>query len=316
MGDDELEIRLTSRGKRAGGAWVQVTRGAYRRFDTHDPVLDELRAWQAVLSPTAQLTHLSAARVRRWWLPPLPDDLPVFVAVRGASRPQRPGLVVSRHQTLADPDIVDGLRLAPAEETLLACARHLGPLDLTVLLDSALRSGDCDMDVLLQLADSGRRGSLGLTAALAWSDPRSESAWETLLRILHRVCDIEVEPQHAVTDADGGFLGRGDLWLVGTTTLHEYDGGHHLERRRQRSDLKRVRRLGNGDWQRRGFTADDVLHQATSILRDADLSLGRPHDPRRIRSWHDVLRRSLFTPAGTAWVRQQLGLPTIGELGA
>ena len=185
-----------------------------------------------------------------------------------------------------------------------------------MLLDSALRCGDCDRAEVQDLVASGRPGSQRLQGALNWSDPRSESAWETLLRILHRVCDIEVEPQYAVTDADGGFLGRGDLWLVGTKTLHEYDGSDHLKRRRQRSDLKRARRLGNGDWQRRGFTADDVLHQATSILRDADLALGRRHDPSRIRAWHDLLRRSLFTPAGTAWVRQQLRLPTIGELGA
>ena len=293
-----------------------MTRGAHRRCDTDDPVLSELRAWQAVLPPTAQLTHLTAARVRGWWLPPLPDHLPVFVAVPGDSRPQRPGLRVSRHRFLPPPEAVEGIRVAPAAEALLACARHLRLLDLTVLLDFALRSGDCDRVEVQDLAESGRPGSLPLQGALSWSDPRSESAWETLLRILHRVCDIEVEPQYVVTSADGGFLGRGDLWLVGTKMLHEYDGGDHLKRRRQRSDLKRARQLGNGDWWRRGFTADDVLHQATSILRDADLTLGRPHDPSRIRAWHDLLRRSLFTPAGTAWVRQQLGLPTIGELGA
>jgi len=316
MGSDQPEIKLTTRGQRAGRAWVRVTRGAHRRVDTLDPALAEQRAWQAVLPPTAQLTHLTAARVRGWWLPPLPDDLPAFAAVPGSGRPQRPGLVVSRHRSLPTPDIVDGLRVAPAPETLLACARHLHLLDLTVLLDSALRRGDCNRDVVLALAGSGRRGSLSLGAALAWSDPRSESAWETLLRILHRVCDVEVEPQFVVTDGDGGFLGRGDLWLVGTQTLHEYDGDDHLKRRQHRSDLKRARRLGNSDWQRRGFTADDVLLQATSILRDADLALGRPHDPSRIRAWHHLLRRSLFTPAGTAWVRQRLRLPTTGGLGA
>jgi hypothetical protein len=316
MESERHEIRLTTRGTGAGAGWVPVTRGAHRRRDADDPFLAELRAWQSVLPAAACLTHLTAASVRGWWMPPLPDDLPVFAAVPGTSRPQRPGLAMSRHRFLPTPDVVDDLRVTPGAETLLACAQHLGLIDLTVLLDSALRSGDCDRDAVLELAGSGRKGTLGLKSALDWSDPRSESPWETLLRILHRVCGIEVEPQYVVTNADGGFLGRGDLWLVGTRMLHEYYGGDHLARRRQRSDLRRIRRLGNGDWQRRGYTDDDVLHQATSILRDADLAVGRPHDPSRIRAWHDLLKHSLFTPAGTAWVRRRLRLPAIGELRA
>jgi hypothetical protein len=52
-----------------------------------------------------------------------------------------------------------------------------------------------------------------------------------------------------------------------------------------------------------------VLHQAVGILRDADRSLGRPHDPRRIRTWHRLLAESLFTPAGTELLRRRWGLP-------
>ncbi|MDT0183780.1 hypothetical protein Q9S36_26685 [Microbacterium sp. ARD31] len=51
---------------------------------------------------------------------------------------------------------------------------------------------------------------------------------------------------------------------------------------------------------RRGYTAGDVIHRAVSVLEDADRSIGRPHAPTRIRAWHDLLRDSLFTPAGRA----------------
>jgi hypothetical protein len=51
---------------------------------------------------------------------------------------------------------------------------------------------------------------------------------------------------------------------------------------------------------RRGYTAGDVLHRPVTILEDADRSLGRPHDPSRIRPWTAQLRESLFTPAGQA----------------
>lgn len=52
----------------------------------------------------------------------------------------------------------------------------------------------------------------------------------------------------------------------------------------------------------------EVLNQANLILRDADLSLGREHEPARVRVWYDLLADSLFTPRGTARVRRRWGL--------
>ncbi len=145
--------------------------------------------------------------------------------------------------------------------------------------------------------------------ALTLCDGRSESPWESLLRVLHVLCGIPVEPQLILLDEDGGFVARGDLWLKGTTTLHEYDGGEHRKKQRQRKDLARERRIGNTEWTRRGYTDVEVLSQGIAILRDADRSLGRPHRPERIRPWHDLLAQSLFTPSGMALARRQWGLP-------
>ena len=111
-----------------------------------------------------------------------------------------------------------------------------------------------------------------------------------------------------VVDEHGNFVARGDLWLVGTTTLHEYDGAHHLTRVGQRRDLARGRRVAGVEWVRRGYTSVEVLHQGVAILREADLAVGRAHRPERIRAWHDLLRDSLFTAAGTARFRARLGL--------
>jgi hypothetical protein len=135
--------------------------------------------------------------------------------------------------------------------------------------------------------------------------------------LFHVTCEIEVEAQHDVHADDGEFVARGDLWLVGTRTLHEYDGGDHLQKRQQRKDLKRSTRLGHSDWIRRGYTSQDVIGQAIVILRDADESLGREHRPQRVRAWHQMLRESLFTPAGTELFRRRLGLSQpSAELGA
>lgn len=204
--------------------------------------------------------------------------------------------------------VVDDLRLDPPPEVLLTCARDLALLDLVVVLDAALHLGHCSRATAMAAALHRRRGAPRLRAALALADDRSESPWETLLRLLHVSCDVEVVPQMSLYDGRGGFLGRGDLWLQGTNAIHEYDGAHHLERQQQRLDLHRARRLGNEEWIRRGYTSADVLHQGVSILRDADLSLGREHRPARIRKWHQLLRESAFTATGQERLRQRLNM--------
>ena len=294
-------------GHRRGAGWVAPTRGAHRLASDLEPWHADLYAWQLVIPRTASFTHLTGARLHGLWLPPLPDDLPVFVGMdRAGTAPQRPGLTVCRHPHVPAQDMLDGLRLATVPEVLLACARDLGLLDLVVLVDSALHLGACDLADLHATAALRRRGAPLLRLALTYADGRAESPFEVLLRLLHVVCGIDVEPQHEVHDADGLFVARGDLWLRGTSTLHEYDGADHLGRQRQRKDLDRARRLDRTGWSRRGYTSMEVLNQAVGILRDADASLGRTHDPERIRAWHSLLRESLFTPAGTARLRARL----------
>lgn len=276
-----------------------------------DALVADLRAWQLALPATASFTHLTAARLLGLWLPPFPDGLPHFVAMnRRDTRPERAELRVTSHADSPEHQLVAGVRCATPPEAILASARDLSLIDLVVLMDSALHLRLCSYDELGAAASLRRRGAPAMRTALAWCDRRSESAWESLLRILHVTCGVDVEPQHEVLDAAGLFVARGDLWLRGTTMLHEYDGGEHLKRRRQRKDLRRGRRLSHTVWERRGYTSQDVLHQGVGILRDADAALGRPHDPTRIREWHDLLRKSLFSPAGTSRFRARLGLST------
>lgn len=140
----------------------------------------ELLAWQLVLPTSSAITHLSAARLCGWWLPPLPEDLPVFVCMpRCDPRPRRRGLRVVRHPLPPATEIVLGLRCVTAPEILLACARDVSLLDLVVLLDSALHAGDVTPEELWEIAGRRRRGAPRLRAALALADGRSESPWET-----------------------------------------------------------------------------------------------------------------------------------------
>lgn len=262
-----------------------------------------------VLPPSGRFTHLTAAALLGLWLPPLLDHLPVFAAMSDAEpRPQRAGLRITRHTSVPEPVVVDGLRLDPPAHILLACARHLGVVDLVVLIDSALHLQLCTRADIASVAGLRRRGSPRLRKALALADGRSESAWETMLRLLHVTCGIDVEPQFQLQDEDGAFVARADLWIRGTNAVHEYDGGDHLSRPQQRKDLARARRIGNRTWLRRGYTSAEVLHQAAGVLRDVDLSLGREHNPERVRAWHRLLADSLFTGSGRERFRASLGL--------
>ena len=288
------------RGKVRRVGWTAVAPGVH--VATREPgLVDRLRAWTLVLPETAAFTHLTAAEVRGWWLPAA-TPRPVFAAVPiGDRHPQRRGLVVRR--TAAAPvELVSGVPLAPADETLLACARDLDLLDLVPLADSALRAGHCGLDQLGELATGRRPGARMLRRVLPLVDARSESAWESVLRVLHVVAAVEVAPQHVVRDASGGFVARADLWLLGTRRLHEYDGEVHRDRDTHRADLDRDRRLVEAGWQRCGYTATEVLRRAGSIIASADAVLGRDWRPERLRAWQQLVAESLHSAAGRARV--------------
>lgn len=282
-----------------------VTRGIHRRRldggESEDEWLADLAGWQLLLTNHGCFTALTAARIRGWMLPPLPDDTPVFVAMQlDDPRPLRAGIRTSRHPSPMPHEDVAGLRCATPAETVLACARWLAFLDLVVLIDSALHAGDVTLEELEAVCTPHRRGRRPLLAAVAWADGHAESPWETLLRLLHLVVGIQVEPQVEIWGKDGEFIARVDVQVTGTRSLHEFDGGHHRDPEQHRDDLRRERRLDAEGYVRRGYTASDVVQRPLGVLRDADRAVGRVHDPTRIRPWLAMLRASLYTPAGRA----------------
>ena len=284
--------------------WAPVARGLYAQ-DTSPNLADRLGAWRLALLRTAVFTSLTAAELRGWWLPaPVPH--PVFAAVAEQERhPQRRGLRVTRLGEAPVAELVQGLPVASAAETLLAAARDLGLLDLVAMADWALRAGDCTLTDLQALASQPRRGAPALRALLPLVDRRSESPWESILRVLHRAADIEVEPQYEITDDRGRFLARADLWLVGTRRIHEYDGEVHRSVDAHRSDLGRDRRLVEADWQRCGYTSREVLRGGASIIASADAVLGRTWDPARLAAWRALVADSLYGSGGRSRVAQR-----------
>lgn len=302
-----MDARTTSRGERRPTAWTPVTRGAIRRTNTSEVFLAELHAWAGVLPAHATFTHVTAARLLGLWLPPLPQPLPLVVQLPPeATRPVRPGLRAIRSETIDTPTSVQRLGVSGITDVLLALCRDLSDLDALVAVDSALQMGLVDRAHLIEQCGQRRRGVSRLRRVLALADGRSESAWETVMRAFHRSVGAAVTPQYEVYDDAGVFVARGDLRLDALPVLHEYDGSHHLDVDRQRDDLRRARRLLAIGWSRRGYTAQDLTHRASGMLRDIDQSLGRTHDPSRVRPWHEQLRGSAFTATGRAALARRL----------
>lgn len=297
--DDSTPLLLI--GHRRHRSWAKVTRGVYLPAGATTLTLaDRLRAWSAVLPPTAAFTHLTAAELRGWWLPAAIPH-PVFAAIpEWNHRARRPGLFVCRHPKPGPISIVDGMRVNTAAETLLAAARDLGALDLAIMADSALRLGHCTMTDLLVTARQRRRGAPLLRTVLPLLDPRSESAWETVMRILHRAAGLDVEPQHEIRDDGDRFVARADLWLRGTNRIHEYDGAIHRDAEVHARDLDRDARLIRAGWQRFGYTSRQILRDGPRIIAEANAAFDRPTTRAQLSAWNDLIDLSLFGRRGRA----------------
>lgn len=281
----------------------RVSHGLYRPATDQDPMtelLSDLRAWRLVLPPGAVFTHVTGALLRGWNLPRLPETVPVFAAVHGdVSRPRRPGLLCSRLVSSAPVELRHGLPVHAAEEILLRAARDVGVLDLTLMLDAALRMGDIDDSRMETLLGSRRPGVRRLREAWQLSDTRAESPGETVLRLFHEMCGIAVETQVDLFDDAGNALGRADLFVTGTNFVHEYDGEHHRVGKQHAVDLRRERALGSR-YQRRGFVLDDLLSHPLTVMHELDRALGRSHSRTRLERWRRLVRHSLYDEATRA----------------
>jgi hypothetical protein len=280
----------------------RVSHGLYlphdESADGRSETLRELSAWRLVLPEDAVFTHVTAAWLFGWWLPQLPEHVPVFASTAMTARPRRAGLICTRLASVGADLTRVGQPVDLPAEVLLRCARDLGMIDLVVLVESALRSGDIDEAQLAAITGSTRPGVRRLRVATAHADPRSESMWETALRLFHELAGISVDVQVDLHDHTGRRIGRGDLVVRGRRDVHEFDGGHHDEPVHRTRDRRRDRELIAADYVRRGFTKPDLTTTPMQTLRELDAVIDRPHDPRRLRRWTAWLRESCLSPAG------------------
>jgi hypothetical protein len=215
-----------------------------------------------------------------------------------------PGCVVARkgvratRRQLEEHEIVEyeGVRLTSGPRTLKDLAADWSLIDLVVMADAALRFGDCSEEEWRGAAQSrGGRGIRNLRRATTLTDKRSESAMETLLRLLIVLSGLPPPtPQAVLRDELGGWLARVDLLGADGTTVLEYDGASHDLPKRRAADAARWRLLQRHGFKVLPYTARDVFYGAAQIVADYQEALGLPLDPTAVEGWLREFRRSSF----------------------
>lgn len=287
--------------------FVHPVDGVAQLAATRDDLVATCRAVALMLPDDAVFTHATSAAVRGWWLPML-DDWPLIACSdREAPHLERRGVYVRRcgippgHRTR----VLD-VAVASAEWTIIELAEHLALLDLVAVIDSALHLGHTTVDRIRATMRKGRRGVRVLRRALELVDGRSESWWETMLRLIHVLSGIRVEPQQVIVNAAGVAIARVDLRILGSNRVPEYDGSDHRSRRQHEEDLRRDKALTRAGLVRCGYIAIEIMRAPDQIVRDAEDALGLPHVPGRADLWRAEARLATISPNGQEALRRRL----------
>ncbi|MFT4288648.1 hypothetical protein [Nocardioides sp.] len=125
---------------------------------------------------------------------------------------------MTRHPHPPESTAINGIVVTSVAEAVLAAARFLSLLDLVVLVDSALHLGRCTRGDLEAVATLRRRGAPALRRVLRYADQRSESAWETLLRMLHVACGITAPARVRPATCAATVASPTSAWCAGATS--------------------------------------------------------------------------------------------------
>jgi hypothetical protein len=297
-----------TRSQLRGGRWQRISRGLYTARADNPRTLAELSAMVAgVLPRDSAFGHLTSAELRGWWLPlgltPGCADL-LLASTTSNVHVQRRGLYV-RRSAYTEIQEINGIPIASAPITLLELAADLTLVDLVPIVDCALRN-DTTAEEIDAVSRLRSRGSRTLRRALALSDPRSESWWESVLRLMHVQAGLgPVESQVELFDG-AEFIARADLHLVGTSRYPECDGGEHRTRKRHEHDLQRDKCMHRIGAERFGYTTAEIAHQPHMIIGDAESARGLTPDPARSSRWWRIARQSTLTGHGRARLRGRL----------
>ena len=222
----------------ARAGWRRPTRGVYISPNAQEPFRASVRA-ALLVRPDGSLSHVTASRVHhlgglpRW----TPQECPHLILPAGQTFNNCNGLKLHAGLQPGEGISRQGLPVTSLARTVFDMGTVLALDDLVCLVDSALRAG--------WVRDpAAARMPKRLRAALALADRRSESTFETLVRLLLVRAGLAPETlQLEVFDQNGRLYARLDMaWpsvKVGLEAdgreFHDLPAALHRDRVRARS---------------------------------------------------------------------------------
>lgn len=222
-------------------------------------------------------SHQTAARIWGIPLPPGPES-DLHIAVPDPARaPHAHGIAGHRLQIREDEvTTVQGLRVTTPTRTWL----DLSSLDLGDLVAAGdfLIHHRHELTTLRALEHElhsrvTRRGLRRLWRALDLLNDRSESAPESILRVIIIEAGLPAPVvNHDVSDSWGNFVARTDLRIEEFRLVIEYMGDYHRNKAQWRADMTRRSRLESLGWRVMEVNADDLRDPAELARRIRDFA--------------------------------------------
>jgi very-short-patch-repair endonuclease len=239
--------------------WTRPTRGILVAPHPADPFRTSLRA--ALLAcPEAVVAGISAARVHKLvGLPQwTPAERPHLLLPGGRRYEARKGLRLRAGLHPGQATVRTGFPITTLDRTVADMAHLLSLDDLVCLVDSALH-------VHWHPTDPKPK----LRAALTLADGRSESTFETLIRLLLVRAGIPPEAlQFRVFDAEGREIARVDMAWPSLKLALEADGReHHDLPKALYRDRVRGNDLAHEGWITLRFTWADLQRDPQAIVK-------------------------------------------------
>ncbi len=240
-----------------------------------------LRVRALLLSrPGAVAVGRTAAVLRGWGLLHEPVRHEVAVA-HGSRRAAGRGPAASQVRDLRRQDLVvlpgtAALPVQAAEQLVLQAGGRLSLLQAVVLADSALRSGDVDLEQLWRAAARrpGAPGASRLRRVLTLADPASGSVLESVLRVHLLLAGlVGFETQRPLRDVRSGHVLRADFCWSQERLVVETDGAAwHDEPARDRRVDNSLAALG---YRVLRYTWAEVVHEPERVVAEIAAALGR-----------------------------------------
>ncbi|NUR72246.1 MAG: DUF559 domain-containing protein [Hamadaea sp.] len=221
------------------GEWHRIFRGVYRVWVSaatrDDDIRLHIRAALLGTGPQAVVVGSSAAHL--FGLPSGQQDLVHLAVPGGNGKPRRiqDAAVIVHQRVLDDAEVttVDGMRCTTPARTVAGLLLAADRFTAVSVADAALYAGllaEPDLTLVERMLFR-HRGAVAAREWLEQVDGRAESPLETRGRL--RCADAGVGPddlQVSLTDRDGAFLGRVDLYWHRYRLVAEADGAEFHDR--------------------------------------------------------------------------------------